>query len=863
MVSAQDALNQTQSNLDDQHSVTIDGVHYLAPDVVMRAKLIAAHFLLPDNATILDIGCDDGSLSAALAYFCPRHNFIAIDQNKATLQRAAQKYKQVENLSFKLANADQLPFDDNSIDAVVDSRVLGDIYSQSGYREDAVRVALNEQFRVLRSEGFMVIYDFARAPDDEYMLLEFPTLQRTRSGMGHSHIPKQTKGDRDAQDLLWFSENAKPKQTKGCEGFFLEELSPKFPYTRLFRLPSKWAFEYIIRKEVQEDITKNIDREYAVFSDLDYFRELQSLGGRVLYSTPWQNPHILKTRFKGNFRLYHDDGTSAHYPTTGKVTIVQKMQNRKSLILHELRSTKNMSENLSVHTMRDDKTGELIDIVERNEPTADLIPYCVTPDNRIKVYLHFAAPKCVANTVPRVGRNIDGKRWSGHLVSPLKIPVSQLDEIRGGSKADLARMMMKQTGLKPCVVSELEKGPEGYAAPDMIAEKVQSYFIEVQHGQVPKCVAKLFEDRKGFSTVGEIRELDIEDVLRAINVGFIPNGWLEIQLHNLLHRHGESAEKWLHQMPAIKDETPPSDRILKAEDILSQIDPKADEEGKQAGLSQDDILKKWEADKDDHRFKRVKGASGKMRTVRSLFIDEGLVDGRMEGMASSDAEFAILSEETHNKAVILPLSKDWNGNVMMGFQLEELPVPSRMGHTGKMINLPSINLPKDIKSIDEAKAHIAEMFETSPDYITQMGESFFTDVDITPQRIYYFAVGANAGGGPFDLFFAPFMATHMDILTKPDFAWSFLYVWGFANLLMCGSEQMTGHSMAPRTEMKQRMHQTKAPNHSSSLTARASLSGANDSQGALNTTTSKASLTDGETSVSPSVLDKPPSYKKK
>jgi hypothetical protein len=225
---------------------------------------------------------------------------------------------------------------------------------------------------------------------------------------------------------------------------------------------------------------------------------------------------------------------------------------------------------------------------------------------------------------------------------------------------------------------------------------------------------------------------------------------LEIQLYVLRSRHGEAPEPWMHQMPAMKQETPPEDRILDAEKILAQMGLDDDAEEKEIAPAQDVILKKWEADENDQRFKRVRGSAGKMRTVRSLFIDEGMVDGRMEGMASSDADFALVEEETMNKAVIMPLTKDWNGNVMMGFQLEELPVPSRMGQAGKMVNLPSVNLPKDITSIDEAKIYIAEMFDTSPEYVTQMGESFFTDVDVTPQRLFFFAVGAGAGGGPFD-----------------------------------------------------------------------------------------------------------------
>jgi SAM-dependent methyltransferase len=816
MSNADEALTQLSKTVRDFSATGgLEELKSIAPDLVLRAKLIAAHFLLPDDALILDIGCENGGLTEAIAKLCPRHRFIGVDRNKQVVERASKKYEHIENLSFQVASADSLPFADSSLDGIVNSRILGDVYSQSGYREDAVRDALRDQFRALRPEGMMIIYDYAKAPDDEFMLLEFPTLQRGNKITGQPF--KKTKGDRDAEDLIWFAENARPKQARGCEGFFLEELSPRFPYTRLFRLPAKWAFEFIIRKENMDDIKAHIAREHAVFTDMDYFRELQSLGGRVLYSTPWQNPHTLKARFIDNFRLYRDDGTNAGFPATGKLVTIQKMQNRKSLMLHELRSTKKEAEHLQVQTVRDEKTGALIDVVERKEPTADFIPYSINPDGRIKIYLHFAAPKCVSNTVPRLGTNIDGKRWSGHIISPLKMPISKLDNLLDGSRGELARTMMKETGLKPSVSADIEEGPKGYPSPDMISEMLRTYFVEVQSGQTPKCMAKLFEDRKGFSTVGEIRELDAQDVLRAINVGFIPNGWLEIQISDLLRRHDVEPQSWMGLDLPIANEMPPADKILRADDILAQIEDKSDddESDSEEGSEANSGKALWAK---DERFKRVKGSAGKMRTVRSLFIDEGMVDGRMEGLASSDAEFAIAEGETVNKAVIMPLARSFSGNVMMGFELEELPVPSRFGQTGKMINLPSMTLPREIKTIDEAKAHIAEIFETTPEYVTQMGEGFFTNVDVTPQRIFYFAVGAAAGGGVFDTFYAPIQDLWM--LTKPDFAWSFLYIWGFQSLVS-NDQNVFYNEHNPRLEEKARLTANNAPRHSMAFTSSA------------------------------------------
>src|SRR5690606_18341862 len=93
---------------------------------------------------------------------------------------------------------------------------------------------------LLKNEGLMLIRDYALPQRGEYVLLEMPdTISRG----------KDIKSMSEADLLVWYSERARPKDDPGCHGFFLEELPPRFPQTRLFRLPYKWAYEFITRKD--------------------------------------------------------------------------------------------------------------------------------------------------------------------------------------------------------------------------------------------------------------------------------------------------------------------------------------------------------------------------------------------------------------------------------------------------------------------------------------------------------------------------------------------------------------------------------------------------------------------------------------
>jgi len=152
-----------------------------------------------------------------------------------------------------------------------------------------------------------------------------------------------------------------------------------------------------------------------------------------------------------------------------------------------------------------------------------------------------------------------------------------------------------------------------------------------------------------------------------------------------------------------------------------------------------DILKQYSLS--DDRFKAVRGSAGNVRLVQSVFVDEGRDQGGgMAGLAARDLEFAVPENGTINTAVVLPLVKNLNGEVMAGVVSQYMPVPQRYNGTGHLTTLPSFTLPKDVTDIEAAKFYIAEQFKVKPEHVARMGESYFTHIGVTPHRIYPFAV---------------------------------------------------------------------------------------------------------------------------
>lgn len=101
---------------------------------------------------ILDVGCGLGDDAVALAKLvAPGGQVVGVDGSRAMIEAARSKFKGVEGLTFEVADAASLPFEDASFDACRVDRVLQHIASPTP--------VVREMVRVLRPGGLMVAYD--------------------------------------------------------------------------------------------------------------------------------------------------------------------------------------------------------------------------------------------------------------------------------------------------------------------------------------------------------------------------------------------------------------------------------------------------------------------------------------------------------------------------------------------------------------------------------------------------------------------------------------------------------------------------------------------------------------------------------
>lgn len=679
----------------------------IPPHIVKKAWFTMSHALLNPGAQVLDAGCNTGEMTYVMAVLNPSFEYTGIDLNPAFIKEASARYKR-PNLKFEVANI-YVDLKENAYDLIVNSFFLHEIYSASFYNDRLIQLALEKQYKALKNRGSLIIRDYINPTPGEYVQLEF--TDKVPSGATFETLS-------EAELLIWFADHARAKggnESLSDSGFFLEELPPNYPRTRLFRIPAKWAYEFILRKDNREKMREELAKEYAFYTEQEFRKHLRGLGARVAYSAPHWDEGFIKTRYTGAMRLYKEDGTKLGPPPTNYIFVARKVAENTSQLVMERRTSRARTGSVYIRSVRDEKSGEIKDIVCRDIEISEVLPFRITPDNKLKIYLHEDVPRGLVNSVPRSGINLDGRKWSGHMIEAISVSAHDIGRLKEVNNQELQKFSMQHIGVRPSLDASLLEGGGFYPDPNQIDERIVTYYYRVENYHEQFSAKETLKDTEGFSSRGVIREFDAQEILNAISVGFIPASRLEVQILGLFQKLNLKSEVW-------------SDSPLQLSEVPIE-----------ETININDIMKQYSLS--DDRFKAVRGSAGNIRLVQSVFVDEGRDQGGgMAGLAARDLEFAVPENGTINTAVVMALVKNLNGEVMAGVVSQYLPVPQRYSGTGCTLTLPSFPLPKDVTDIEAAKFYVAEQFKVKPEHVARMGESYFTHIGVTPHRIYPFVV---------------------------------------------------------------------------------------------------------------------------
>ncbi len=651
-------------------------------------------------------------------------------------------------------------------DLMVGDGILQKVFTtnQGGWK--AVRAYLREILENLPIGGRLVLRENALLMPEEMVLLELPDYR--------AKVGKNDPSQIALKRLQQFSKLARPWLDEDYQGFFLEEVPATRPDTRLYNLPIKWASEFILRKDMDDkEWEESLGREMVIGNErMLRTQVLNPLGLRVILHAPhWDKEAYDKPR---TFALYKEnDRTQALPPPPTELVIVAEKvadahsenSDGKGLWLGEQRAYREEPRELTLLTVQNEKTGDAQSLVSGLQPDIQILPWRYLDDSRIGIYLRREVVAPLANAKPRAANSIDGRRFSGYLPNPIHMPADDWEAYERGGAKSIGLWLMKESGLMLAPLVDIYEGKMSYPAADFIDQAMRTVFAEVKTPTT---------DLENYACY------DANDLLHAVHSGLMPLSSLEAQLWQL------AKLSKVHLT------------IMNDKNVTLEIDPNSEERAEEGDF---DALCKQLADDSEEvtPYSTLRGSTSDWRITRSVFVEE-TADGPRSAM---DKEFVLSDEEPLHKAALLCLSHRMNGEVLAGFSMEDCPVPTRYGKPGKMVRVPTVPLPNNLRSLPEAREYLAKLLEVEVHEVVPCGQAVFTHIDVTQQKIFPFMILRSPWFKHKNLTY--FTLGKIKWITDLDNTDSFLWVWGLAlKQLNDGSEIALVNNWDKRAELRDR-----------------------------------------------------------
>ena len=679
---------------------------YLAGmDASMRQKvaLTAAHLLC--EGRVADMGMGSGLSSHALAALYPRLEVVGVDIDDTMVARARERYS-APNLSFVAGDIARSVFPPGSLDGIFDSSVLHHVTSYGGYRHDNAADALAAQVVELKDHGVLVVRDFLD-PGSASVFLDVPGDDGDDSDdpVRCSTAARLERFAREFRSLA-------PRS--GCDVERLEGSGGAPPLRagwRRYRLSHKHATEFLLRKDYRTDWASEIKEEYTYFTQDQFEALFERLGLRVLASTPLRNPWIIRHRFEGRCFLHDAAGAPLEMPATNYIIVGEKVPVSDGVAFRRAGAAPAPGF-LRLEHHRHRSTGQVFDLAARPFATVDIVPHF-----DLGGLVYVLARTSYPRPIPQGHRSLDGARPSGYIAEPLN--AIQTDRPLGRT---VEETLARAANIGPERIRRMQQGTTYYPSPGGVMEEVRSVLVEID----PLFTNTPSASISGFSTSGRVRAIEARQLLRAAQVGGLPDARLELNVYELLHRTGQPRGPWIGE-----------EIRLEASSIVVASTPIE-------AVLQRPQRRAFEATTDGAKFLRVEA------TTFEEIDAEGLV------VAVQTLE-SVAPVPLGTNTVAVALLARVGGEVLMGVDEDDLPAAQGFRGNSNLVVTPAWRLPADIATISRARAWIAHRLAT--EYGLEIGQtwelggSYRPSPGLTPETVFPLAVevtGRRDGERPLD-----------------------------------------------------------------------------------------------------------------
>ena len=648
-----------------------------------KAAFLSAHLVTDPGARILDLGCGSGALSARLAALAPGAQVTGLDIDPQSVALAREKYP-LPNLSFEVGDAAAVH---DGVDAVVSCSMLHHVYTYGPrpYDEDAAEAAVRAHVASLRPGGLLVLRDFCvDGTPEETCLLDV------------GQVPG-ADGKSDVDMLRDFAIRARPLDPLGS-GFPLEDLGDAGDGLRRFRLPRRWSAEFLLRKDYRTDWEIELREQYAFWTIGRFARIAEASGTRVIRAAPVHNPWILQHRFVGRTRRFDERLRPLPWPATNMVLVAQRVPSGRALRLREQRLDDAAPSYLRQTSWSG--AGQVYDLIQRPTGALDFLPYAIV-DGRLRVLARSGWPR-PAMVMMRRGGDVGEEIRSGHAVEMISLASDGLDPV-----ADF----QARSGIAAPDGASFEQLLAFLPTAGIVDEATKGFAVRLDDlpplGPAPRPAGLDFD-------AGTLQPFDAQGLLRAAEIGILPEGRLELMIRALSHRLSLPCGNWVGETFA----------------------PAA---GDVATAAWEEVARPCEVP-----FVPEHNGAGFLRRVRSLFSEElHGPDGPVPG-ARQALEMAIPARHSTWTVSILAVCGDTAGQILIGIERRILPAAQLRFGDAALPRVPAWRvavLPDAADPLLMAAAHAAGC---APESLTRLGAAYHPSLGITPERVQPFVVPATA-----------------------------------------------------------------------------------------------------------------------
>ncbi len=648
-----------------------DYERYLAGmDASMQQKvaLTAAHVL--GQGWVADMGMGSGTGSEALAALYPSIRVTGVDINPEMVQRAAARYQR-PNLDFRVGDIGKPCFEPDSLDAIFNSSVLHHVTSFNDYRQEEAALALKHQVAQLRPHGSLIVRDFLR-PTEAEVLLDLP----------HD----------SAQLFCRFAAEFRYLKPESERGFAYRELPAPREGWRRFRCGKVHATEFLLRKDYQSDWPTEVLEEYTYFTQAQFESHFHRLGLRILASTPLWNPWIVANRFEGQFELRDLEGAGLGYPPTNYLIVGEKVEAGQGVLFRP--GPLVPPEGFLEFTCYQHRELSFVrELVRRPNITVDALPY-FEQNGELYVLARKSYPRplmCLCTD------RLDGALSPTYVTEPISVicgdkPLAQTVE----------EALCNWAGLPGEDLLEFAEGSTTYPSPGGVQEEIRCLFVRVRPMMVNTPGARDL-----------VRAIEAGQLLRAAQVGGLPDARLETHCFELMRRLGQPTGPWIGETISLADQEsgPPVTSLSR---LLAAPRRRA--------------------------YRRCPTGVDFLRLQKRRFQEED-ADGKV--LREIGLEYVEPARTSLNTVAIAPLWKH-QGTVYLGVIDEDLPAAQCFSGHSNHLQAPAWRLPDSVRTVDEAESFLRTALERENGVKVrdsfQIGGPYFPSPGVTPEIAYPWTV---------------------------------------------------------------------------------------------------------------------------